>query len=155
MQKKLIYSGLGLAAAIVAAVLLRSGFISDQPAETAVRNVPTADEIALGDQSRDAMTKSNPRPMEGNGSESGQKIYMSKGCYQCHGMEGQGALLTGPRIGPDPLPLPAFKTYVRHAPGEMPAYSPDVLSDEEIGGIHEFLQSRPQPSPQALEGVKP
>jgi mono/diheme cytochrome c family protein len=81
----------------------------------------------------------------------GQQIYTIKGCYQCHGLEGQGALLTGPRIGPNPLPLANFRAILRRPPDEMPAYSPTVLSDAEIEAIHRFLQSRAEPAEQSLD----
>ena len=47
----------------------------------------------------------------------------SYGCYQCHGYEGQGSSVTGPRLGPRPLPLAMFSWYVRRPTGIMPPYT--------------------------------
>lgn len=85
----------------------------------------------------------------------GERIYISKGCPLCHGYAAQGALLTGPRLGPDPLPLPAFRSAVREPRNEMPAYAPSVLSDAEIEQIHRYLESLPAPPDPAALGVFP
>ena len=71
----------------------------------------------------------------------GRHLYIKYGCYQCHGYEGQGALFTGPRIAPDPLPLPAFAEIIRRPYGSMPAYSPAVLDDATLEAIHRYLLS--------------
>ena len=77
--------------------------------------------------------------------ESGRRIYSSRGCYGCHGGEGQGSILTGPRVGPDPIPFPAFVRYLRQPAGQMPPYTSKVISDAELADIHAFLKSLPQP----------
>ena len=77
--------------------------------------------------------------------QQGRLLYTNFGCYACHGYEGQGAAITGPRIAPDPLPMAAFTEVIRRPPNVMPAYSPDVLSDEDLQRIHTFLQSIPRP----------
>jgi mono/diheme cytochrome c family protein len=77
--------------------------------------------------------------------ESGRRIYSSRGCYGCHGGEGQGSILTGPRVGPDPIPFPAFVRYLRQPVGQMPPYTSKVISDAELANIHAFLKSLPQP----------
>ncbi len=73
----------------------------------------------------------------------GKKDYVEMGCYQCHGYQGQGG--AGPRIAPKPVPLEAFTRLVRRPPDVMPAYSPRVLSDEQLKRIHQYLESIPQP----------
>ena len=80
--------------------------------------------------------------------ENGKKIFTKDGCYECHGREGQGAAQgAGPRIGPPPLPLDAFTTYVRQPGGQMPPYTSKVLSDQELADIYAYLQSRPKATP--------
>ena len=66
------------------------------------------------------------------------------GCYQCHGHQGQGGR-EGPRIA-DPVPLawPAFQAWVRTTSGDMPPYTPKVLSDQELIDIYAHLQSVPK-----------
>ena len=71
----------------------------------------------------------------------GRELYIRYGCYACHGYEGQGGLLSGPRIAPEVLPLDAFVEILRRPSGTMPAHSPNVLSDEIIGRIHEYLRT--------------
>ena len=78
--------------------------------------------------------------------ESGKRIYISYGCYQCHGREGQGAPATGSRIGPDPISLPAFIRYIRQPTGQMPPYTKRVTADSELAEIYAFLQALPRPA---------
>ena len=80
--------------------------------------------------------------------DTGKKLYVSYGCYACHGYEGQGGA-AGPRIAPRPLPLAAFTTLVRRPPNLMPLYSERIVSNEDLGHIHAFLESRPTPPPVA------
>lgn len=74
--------------------------------------------------------------------ERGRERYLATGCWQCHGYEGQGG--AGPRIGPDPLPLPAFTAYVRAPAGDMPPYRAKVLLDADLAAIHAYLATRPE-----------
>jgi mono/diheme cytochrome c family protein len=78
--------------------------------------------------------------------ENGKKIYERDGCYECHGRAGQGSRLTGPKIGPQPIPFSAFVTYVRAPKGQMPPYTSKVITDAELADIYSFLKSLPQPS---------
>jgi ubiquinol-cytochrome c reductase cytochrome c subunit len=74
----------------------------------------------------------------------GQALFKSVGCFQCHGNEAQGGT-AGPRIGPDPLPLPRFVAYVRAPRGEMPPYTLKVMSEQDLADVHAFLQGRAHP----------
>lgn len=71
---------------------------------------------------------------------SGQQLYETKGCYQCHGYVGQGGA-AGPRLAPQPIPLQAFKLIVRKPPNVMPAYSPRVLSAAELAAIYAYVSA--------------
>jgi ubiquinol-cytochrome c reductase cytochrome c subunit len=77
--------------------------------------------------------------------ENGKQLFMKNGCYQCHGREGQGSVVTGPRIAPDPLPFEVISAYIRKPTGEMPPYTEKVLSDKDLADIYAYLQSRPHP----------
>ncbi|HXC33332.1 MAG TPA: cytochrome c [Verrucomicrobiae bacterium] len=77
--------------------------------------------------------------------ENGKQLFMKNGCYQCHGREGQGSVVTGPRIAPDPLPFEVISGYIRKPTGEMPPYTEKVLSDKDLADIYAYLQSRPHP----------
>lgn len=74
----------------------------------------------------------------------GKRTYMIAGCHQCHGTVGQGGV--GPRLVPKPMPIEALTAFVRHSPRSMPAYDPQVLSDDELKRIHTYLTSI-EPSP--------
>jgi ubiquinol-cytochrome c reductase cytochrome c subunit len=76
----------------------------------------------------------------------GKTLYIKYGCYECHGLQGQGSPATGPRLASPLFPLAAFVAYVRKPTGEMPPYTKKVLSDEELSDIHAFLSSLPQAS---------
>ena len=78
--------------------------------------------------------------------ENGKRLFVKDGCYQCHGREGQGSNMSGPRIAPNPPPLEVILGYVRKPSGEMPPYTAKVISDQELTDIYAYLQSRPAPS---------
>jgi mono/diheme cytochrome c family protein len=78
--------------------------------------------------------------------ETGKKLFVSYGCYQCHGYEAQGSSATGPRLGPRPIPFAAFSRYVRQPTGQMPPYTTKVVSDADLTNIYEFISSRPAPA---------
>jgi mono/diheme cytochrome c family protein len=86
-----------------------------------------------------------PQTTQPGDAEAGKKLFVSLGCWTCHGYEGQGG--AAPRIAPRPLPPAAFTTYVRRPPERMPNYPERVVSDEQLGHIHAYLQSRPMPPP--------
>jgi len=79
--------------------------------------------------------------------EKGKTAYVQHGCWQCHGTAGQGSLPTsgGKVIARTPLPLDAFKSFVRTTNGAMPPYRQAVLADEELDDIYAYLQSLPPP----------
>ena len=73
----------------------------------------------------------------------GKKLYIADGCYQCHGLQGQGGPSApigsyGPRLAPPKLPVEAIRAYVRHPSGGMPPYTAKVLSDSQIDDIYAF-----------------
>ncbi|MGH9375448.1 MAG: c-type cytochrome, partial [Terriglobia bacterium] len=75
----------------------------------------------------------------------GRRLFKKDGCYECHGFEAQGSPTTGPRLGPDPIPLEVLIQYVRKPTGQMPPYTDKVISDKELADIYAFLKSLPQP----------
>jgi mono/diheme cytochrome c family protein len=80
--------------------------------------------------------------------EAGKKIFMKDGCYECHGREGQGAAqASGPRIGPPQRFIRSFINYVRQPTGQMPPFTTEVISDQELADIYAYLQSRPKATP--------
>jgi mono/diheme cytochrome c family protein len=77
--------------------------------------------------------------------EKGQRLFIQNGCWQCHGTVGQGAV-TGPKLGPDPLPAEAFVAFVRTTNRAMPPYRAEILPDEDLADIYAYLQSVPKPA---------
>ena len=78
--------------------------------------------------------------------EAGKRLYMNKGCYQCHGTVGQGTI-AGARIGPPPLNAQGLIRYVRRPAGQMPAFTEKVMSDRELTDVYAFLKTIPAPKP--------
>lgn len=57
-------------------------------------------------------------------------------CYRCHTM-GEGGM--GPIINDKPLPRFLMKFQVRHGLGVMPKFTEDVLSDEDLDNIVNYI----------------
>jgi len=84
-------------------------------------------------------------PPAGN-AENGKKLFMSDGCYECHGRQGQGAAQTGAaRIGPPQLSFEGFQSYVRKPAIQMPPYASKALPDQDLADIYAYLKSIPMP----------
>jgi mono/diheme cytochrome c family protein len=80
--------------------------------------------------------------------QNGQRFFHDDGCYQCHGMQGQGASQTGgSRIGPPQIDFPAFLSYVRQPTNQMPPYTSKAVPDSEMNDIYAYLKSIPLASP--------
>jgi mono/diheme cytochrome c family protein len=94
-----------------------------------------------------AAQESKPAESPAGNAENGKKLFNKIGCYECHGREGQGSTMSGPRIAPDPIPYNALLRYIRKPTGEMPPFTAKVVSDQELADIYAFLQSRPRPQP--------
>jgi mono/diheme cytochrome c family protein len=89
--------------------------------------------------------QSSDTPPSGN-AQNGKKLFMSDGCYECHGREGQGAAQTGAaRIGPPQLSFEGFQSYVRNPKINMPPYASKGLSDPDLADIYAYLKSIPMP----------
>jgi len=79
--------------------------------------------------------------------ENGKKLFEKYGCSDCHGLLGQGAPTSGPRIAPNPLPLAAFIRYVRAPRLQMPPYTAKVMPDSELADVRAYLATVPKPAP--------
>lgn len=76
----------------------------------------------------------------------GKQVFMTDGCFQCHGTVGQGSRATGPRIARTELPYAAFVNQLRNPANEMPPYEAKILSDGDVANIFAYLQSQPTPA---------
>ena len=75
----------------------------------------------------------------------GKQIFARVVCYSCHGYDGQGSRVTGPRLARTELPFEAFTQQLREPAAEMPAYSAKVLPDKDVADIYAYLRSLPAP----------
>jgi ubiquinol-cytochrome c reductase cytochrome c subunit len=77
--------------------------------------------------------------------EHGKTLYRETGCYQCHGLAGQGAMMTGPRVSRTEFALDGFLNQLRHPANQMPPYEAAVLSDSDAADIYAYLRQMPPP----------
>ena len=91
--------------------------------------------------------QAGPAPQQQNApagnAANGRKLFVSFGCYQCHGYEGQGGEAL--RIAPSPYPFDAFAAKVRKPANEMPAYAPEVLSDADLQALYRYVRAISEP----------
>lgn len=77
--------------------------------------------------------------------DNGKKLYREIGCYQCHGLAGQGAVMTGPRVSRTEFAFDGFLNQLRHPAGQMPPYEAAVVSDRDAADIYAYLRQMPAP----------
>jgi mono/diheme cytochrome c family protein len=77
----------------------------------------------------------------------GKRLFLTDGCFTCHGRSGQGGAYNGPApiLAKTALPFDGFKGQVRNPVNDMPAFSDALLSDKDIADIYAFVQSLPGP----------
>jgi ubiquinol-cytochrome c reductase cytochrome c subunit len=107
--------------------------------------------VAVHGQTPQKPATAAPAPTAAANVEAGRKLFVSYGCYQCHGYEAQGSSATGPRLGPRPLAYAAFARYVRRPTGQMPPYTAKVVTDAELASIYAYIEARP--SPPAVQSI--
>jgi ubiquinol-cytochrome c reductase cytochrome c subunit len=96
--------------------------------------------------------QSQPQTAPAGNVEKGRLGFVRVGCAQCHGREAQGSPTSGPRLGPNGLPYPAFARYVRAPRLQMPPYTEKILPDADLADLYAFVQSRPKAAtPPALQ----
>src|ERR1700676_2400003 len=101
--------------------------------------------VSIRAQAQNAAQSSKPSDAQSANAENGKRLFVKDGCYECHGREGQGSSMTGPRLAPNPIPFEALVAYVRKPIREMPPYTDKVVSDQDLADIYAFLRSRPRP----------
>jgi mono/diheme cytochrome c family protein len=79
--------------------------------------------------------------------ENGKKAFVQHGCWQCHGFEGQGSIMTsnGKVLSHTELPFESFEAFVRSTNGAMPPYRDAILSSADLADIYAYLHSIPKP----------
>jgi mono/diheme cytochrome c family protein len=79
----------------------------------------------------------------------GRRLYLSTGCFECHGRNGQGGAFNGPApvLAHTELGFEAFKEQLRQPASDMPAYSEQVMSDQDVADLLAFARALPGPRP--------
>ncbi len=84
----------------------------------------------------------------------GRTLFMTSGCYHCHGTQGQGSG-SATRLTPKPMPAEGIAQFIRSSGTRMPAYSADVLNDRDVADIAAYLASvLAAKSPDAIPALK-
>ena len=87
--------------------------------------------------------------------EKGKSAFLQHGCWQCHGYQGQGGV-TGPKLAPGPIPFETLSNFVRTTNRQMPPFSKDILSDEDLADIYAYLEAIPKgPDPKTIPLLNP
>ena len=71
----------------------------------------------------------------------GKQAFVIHGCFQCHGTVGQGG--AGAKLAPKPMPYEAFVNFVRTTSRQMPPFSEQILSNDDLADIYAYLESIP------------
>ena|ERR1700751_3493489 len=98
--------------------------------------------VGLGTHAR-AQTPQEP---SGNATH-GRELYLSTGCFECHGRDGQGGAFNGPApsLAHTELGFEAFKDQLRQPANDMPAYAAVVMSDQDVADLLAFARTLPGP----------
>ena len=75
--------------------------------------------------------------------DAGQEVWGETGCQRCHGAEGEG-LWAGPLAGNEKT-AEEWITQVRTPRRNMPAYSAQQMTDEQLINVHAYLTSLTKP----------
>jgi mono/diheme cytochrome c family protein len=91
-----------------------------------------------------AAARAQDAPPSGDAAK-GKKIFLTIGCFTCHGRSGQGGAYNGPApiLAHTILPFDGFKGQIRNPADDMPAFSSAVLSDQDIVDIYAFVETLP------------
>jgi mono/diheme cytochrome c family protein len=86
-----------------------------------------------------------PAPVPAGNADDGRTLYIDRACWQCHGLVAQGGGIAGPRLAGRVQAWAAFSSYVRRPTAEMIPYTAQVLPDDELADIFEWLRTLPPP----------
>ena len=79
----------------------------------------------------------------------GRELYLSTGCFECHGRDGQGGAFNGPvpSLAHTELGFETFRDQLRQPANDMPAYAAAVMSDQDVADLLAFVRTLPGPRP--------
>jgi ubiquinol-cytochrome c reductase cytochrome c subunit len=84
-------------------------------------------------------------PAPAGNADNGKTLFRETGCYQCHGLAGQGAVMTGPQLSRTELPFDGFLNQLRHPANQMPPYEAAIVSDKDAADIYVYLRQMAAP----------
>jgi hydroxylamine dehydrogenase len=73
------------------------------------------------------------------GEDSGEHLYISRGCLGCHGASARGGV--GPSLAGTRLQFEAFLHQLREPRDIMPTFPHEIVSEDDAEEIHEYLQA--------------
>jgi mono/diheme cytochrome c family protein len=87
----------------------------------------------------------------------GKELFVTNGCFACHGYDGQGGSYTGPKLTPNTFPPQAIAAFIRNPRNlnppylnwpfnVMPPFTAQMVSDQDVQDIYAYLISRPGPT---------
>jgi ubiquinol-cytochrome c reductase cytochrome c subunit len=107
--------------------------------------IPALAGFALSVAMAAAQEPSAPPSAPAGNADYGKTLFQQVGCYECHGLAGQGAQSTGPRLSRTALPFAGFLSQLRHPQSQMPPYEVAVLSDQDAADIYAYVRQMPVP----------
>jgi mono/diheme cytochrome c family protein len=116
---------------------------------TLVAVAPVRDAVAQNSGGGQAASGQAAAPQ--GDAKAGQQIFLSIGCWECHGQSAQGGAITGPRLAHTQLPFEAVLQQLRVPQNQMPPYEPASVSDGDVRNIYAWLESLP--APQGAAGI--
>jgi mono/diheme cytochrome c family protein len=92
-----------------------------------------------------ALTGAQAQDAPAGDAGNGKRLFLTDGCFTCHGRSGQGGAYNTPApiLAKTALPFDGFKGQIRNPVNDMPAFSDALLSDKDIADIYAFVQSLP------------
>src|SRR5260221_4299507 len=92
--------------------------------------------MILGAASTGEAENAQPRGAATNG----RRLFVTYGCFACHGRMGQGGAFNGavPMLAATQLPLEAVNQVLREPYGDMATYSEAVVSAKDVADIHAY-----------------
>jgi mono/diheme cytochrome c family protein len=84
----------------------------------------------------------------------GRLLFLGYGCATCHGLASQGGVV-GPDLDLEELFLDDFRPLVRSGPGGMPAFTQEILSNDDLDTIYTFLKAIRKGTATLLAGDAP
>lgn len=97
-----------------------------------------ADESRIASSRREAAGQLTPTPHPEQVRQ-GQFLFYAIGCFQCHGVKGEG--FVGPSIARTELSLDRVMQQVYQPLGDMPVFSEKAVGQSDVAAIYAYLQS--------------